>query len=69
MRFASPMRVYFPTESSSTMISDRVANFACMTRQRPAALMKPVLERPISQFPPRTSPFVFTNATRRPRIV
>ncbi len=34
-----PMRVNFPHESSSTMITGLAAMRACITRQRPASLM------------------------------
>src|SRR5262249_11618097 len=39
IRLASPRRVYFPHESSSTMMTGRVAISASITRQRPASLM------------------------------
>ena len=41
-RSASPIREYLPVESRNTRISLRPAIWACITRQRPASLMKPV---------------------------
>jgi hypothetical protein len=39
MRLASPRREFLPTESSSTMMTRRLAMVAFITRQRPASLM------------------------------
>src|SRR3954469_16276796 len=58
MREASAIRVYLPQESRSTMMILRPASFACITRQRPASLMYPVFERPISQLELRISRLV-----------
>src|SRR5574340_266974 len=68
MRLASAMRVRRPTESSSTMIIGLLASQACITRHLPDSLMKPVLDRPISQFELRTSWLVLWKATLRPLI-
>jgi hypothetical protein len=64
-RSASPMREYFPAESRNTMISLRPARLACITRQRPASLMKPVFCRPMSQAGLRTRPLVLRNCAVR----
>ena len=52
-----------------TAISRLPSRTAEAARLNPEALMKPVLDSPISQLPPRTRPFVFTKATRLPRSV
>ena len=51
-RFASPIRVFFPHEFNRMITTDLLLMFACMTRQRPASLMKPVFDTSIFQFPP-----------------
>src|SRR3546814_3876963 len=47
MRLASPIREFFPQESSNTIITGLPLIFACITRQRPASLRKPVFDMPI----------------------
>ena len=49
MRPASAVRDCLPLESRNTMITARPWIIACITRQRPASLMKPVFCRPMSQ--------------------
>ena len=58
MRLASPIREYLPQESSNTTIRSRAPTRTCMTRQRPASLMKPVFDTEMSHFGLRTSPLV-----------
>src|SRR5688572_24413021 len=69
MRFASAARVYLSDASRSTITTARAAILACITRHRPAWLIYPVFDKPMSQVGFRTSPLVFPYCRLRPVIV
>src|SRR5258706_10331748 len=50
MRLASAILESLPQASSNTMITGLSAIIACISRHRPASLVYPVLDRPMSQW-------------------